>query len=147
MIPPLGHPAATSPLFSSPWWPTARVQHRAFATTWHDGQTWRLQMCTVSHGPAPKEFVHQCKGLLLPPGLHKCLGVCYLHRNYWSFQKNAKIANPLVQVTSALTDLFLVTDKTEGFSHKVLGVVSPRIKSLALNRVYVQPCQQPVSPS
>lgn len=38
--------------------------------------------------------------------LHKCLGVCYFHGNYWSFQKNAKIANPLVQVTSALTDIF-----------------------------------------
>lgn len=78
--------------------------------------------------------------------LHKCLSMCYIHQNYWSFPNNANSANLLVSLTSALTDVFPVSQiKTKGSSHKGLRVVSPRIKSLALNHVFVQTCQLYIS--
>lgn len=105
VIPPLGQSEGTSPLFS-PWLLTDRRQHRAFAGTHGTkvgiggfrcvpflmAQVWKNLQASVR--------------LATAHSFHKCLGICYFQENYWSFQKNAKIANPLVQVTSALTDLF-----------------------------------------
>lgn len=104
-------------------------------------------MGTISDGPCLQESERQGKDCNCPQSPQMPQRP-FRSQNYRSFQKNAKSVNPLVQVTSALTDVFpRVTDKTEGFSRKRLGVVSPNIKSLALNRVFVQPCQLQISQS